>query len=110
MDSDERDIFNYLKTWGKDYVSFKEVCRRAAGKKRFTEDPDWAKPVLQIMYERGILERDVTGRYRVKPKSKRGGSGRWVSPHIASLLKQNGVDVEANSAEDISVEDDLEQP
>lgn len=109
MDSDEREIFNYLKTWGKDYVSVREICRRAAGKKRFGEDPDWAKPILVVMHERGILERDVTGRYRVKPKSKKGGAGRWVSPQIAQLLKQNGVEVEGNTADEISIEEDLEQ-
>jgi len=109
MDSDERDIVNYLKTWGKDYVNVKEICRRAAGKKRYGEDPDWAKPILMVMYERGILERDLTGRYRVKPRRKSGGGGgRWVSPQIAELLKESGVKVE-NNAEEISIEDDLEQ-
>ena len=43
MDSDEREIFHYLKTWGKDFVGAKEVSRRAGSKKRFYENPDWAK-------------------------------------------------------------------
>lgn len=105
MDAYEREVFEYLKTWGKEYVSVKEICRRAGGKARFSEDPDWAKPVLQIMYERGLLERDVTGRYRIKPKAKKGGGGRWVSPHIAELLKKNGVEVDSNESELPNVED-----
>jgi hypothetical protein len=32
MDSDEREIFDCLKTWGADFVNAKEVCRRAGGK------------------------------------------------------------------------------
>lgn len=106
MDSDEREIFNYLKTWGKEYVSVREICRRAGGKKRFHEDPDWAKVILPIMLERGILERDAVGRYRIKPKSKKGGHGRWVSPDIAKLLKEKGVTVEGASSEGTEIADD----
>lgn len=104
MDADERDIFNYLKTWGKDYVGVREICRRAGTKQRFSEEPDWAKPFLQLMLERGILERDAVGRYRIKPKSKKGGHSRWMSPQIAELLKEKGVAVD-NEAETPDLED-----
>jgi hypothetical protein len=99
MDADERDIFNYLKTWGSEFVGVREICRRAGTKKRFHENPEWAKPILQLMTERSILERDILGRYRVKPKPKHGRGGRWVSPDIEKLLKENGVEVESNSTE-----------
>ena len=59
MDADERDIFQFLKTRGTDFVGAMEIARRAGNKKRFYEDPDWAKVVLMRMGERGILERDV---------------------------------------------------
>ena len=49
MDSDERDIFHYLQTWGANFVSAKEICRRAGSKKRYNEDNDWARgPLMQI--------------------------------------------------------------
>ena len=99
MDADERDIFNYLKTWGAEFVGVREICRRAGSKKRYHEDPEWAKPVLQLMAERSILERDILGRYRVKPKPKHGRGGRWIAPDIEKLLKENGVEVESNSTE-----------
>jgi hypothetical protein len=73
MDSDEREIFDCLKTWGADFVNAKEVCRRAGGKKRYAEDNDWAKPILQRMKERNILESDALGRYRIKPVPKKSG-------------------------------------
>ena len=106
MDSDERDIFNYLKTWGTDFVSVKEICRRAAGRKRFSEEPDWAKPILQDMYDRGVLERDVAGRYRIKPKPKaKDHKTRWMSPDIAKLLKEKGVGDEEESGDIPDIED-----
>ncbi len=106
MDAAEREIFDYLKTWGKEFVSVREICRRAGTKKRFHEDADWAKPLLQVMYERGILERDPVGRYRIKPKAKKGGHGRWVSPEIAKLLNEKGVNVEGASSDGSELAED----
>ena len=94
MSSDEREIFHYLKTWGADFVSAKEVSRRAGTKKRYHEDPDWAKPIMLAMVERSILEGDAMGRFRVKPERKKNHKQRWVSPDIEKLLKDNGVEVE----------------
>jgi hypothetical protein len=100
MDSDEREIFHYLKTWGTEYVSAKEICRRATTKKRYHENPDWAKPILMAMAERGIVEGDSLGRFRIKPKRKKGhGGGRWVSPEIEQLLKEKGLEVESKGSE-----------
>jgi hypothetical protein len=104
MDSDERDIFNFLQTWGSEYVGVKEICRRAGTKKRFHEDADWARPVLQKMLENGILERDEAGRYRVKPKDRKHRGGRWVSPDIANILKENGLETDHHSVP-IPIED-----
>ena len=94
MSSDEREIFHYLKTWGAEFVSAKEVCRRAGSKKRYHEDPDWAKPIMLAMADRGILEGDTMGRFRVKPERKSNHKQRWVSADIEKLLKDNGVEVE----------------
>lgn len=98
MDSDERDIFYYLKTWGKEFIGAKEICRRAISKKRYREEPGWAKPILLSMVERGILETDGLGRYRIKPKARKGG-GRWVSPDIEKMLRDKGIEVESKSLE-----------
>ncbi len=107
MDSDEREIFHYLKTWGTEFVSAKEISRRAGSKKRYHSDPDWAKPILMAMVERGVLESDALGRYRIKPKRKKGG-GRWISPDIEKLLKEKGIQVETNGA-DLASDEHYEQ-
>jgi len=94
MDADEREIFYFLKTWGQEYVSTKEIARRAAGKKKFHDNPEWAKPLLMRMQERGLVESDTTGRYRVKPVPRKDKTKRWVSPEIAKILQESGVPVE----------------
>lgn len=97
MDSDERDIFHYLKTWGEEFVGVREICRRAGSKRRFGTDPEWAIVPLQLMTERGILERDSLGRYRIKPKPKKSSGGHWVSPEIEKILASGGVKVESKN-------------
>jgi predicted transcriptional regulator of viral defense system len=99
MNTDEREIFNYLQTWGGEFISVKEVCRRASTKKRYHDDPNWAQPLLQMMAERGLLERNLTGHYRIKPEPKKKHDGRWVSPEIKEILDENGVQVETHSTE-----------
>jgi hypothetical protein len=94
MDAEEREIYYYLKGWKDQYISSREICRRAGGKKRFFREPEWAKPVLTRMVERGILEMDGAGHYRIKPFDEKLGKRkkRWVSPHIAKILRESGRD------------------
>ena len=94
MDSDERGIYEYLRTWGTEYVNAMEIARRATSKKRFYDEPDWAKPVLMRMADRGILEHNMRGCYRVKPLSRKDKSKRWVAPDITKILQESGVEVE----------------
>jgi len=93
MDADEREIYYYLKSWKNVFISGREVCRRAAGKRRYHNDKEWAKPVLARMVEKGILETDAGGHYRLKPIDRKvWTSKRWVSPQIARVLKESGKD------------------
>jgi len=104
MSSDEREIFHYLQTWGVEFISAKEISRRASTKKRYHEDPDWAKPLLMGMAERGVLESDAMGRFRIKPERKKGHKQRWVSPEIEKILNEGGVTVDGE-ATDTAAED-----
>src|SRR5262249_11703925 len=100
MDSDEQDICNYLKSWPRQFISSREICLRAGGKRRFSEDPHWANQVLIRMAERGILETDTSGHFRLKPKEKAGRHKRWVSPQIRKILKESGKKFEGITDED----------
>ncbi len=101
MDADEREIFNFLKTWGTEYINPKEIAKRAGNRKRYYDDPDWAKPVLMRMADRGMLESDMQGRYRVKPLSRRDKNKHVVPPDIAKILQESGLDIEETRDEAI---------
>jgi hypothetical protein len=90
MDSEEREIYFFLKSYRAEFISSREICRRAGGKKRFQKSPEWAKPHLTRMAERGILETDPAGHYRIRPPKDRGGLKRWVSPQVAAILRSSG--------------------
>ena len=94
MDADEREIFRFLKSWGSQFIAAREICRRAGGKKRFQEEPNWAMPTLLRMAGRGILESDATGHFRIKPISRKDKDKLWVVPDIAKIPEESGVKVE----------------
>ena len=91
MDADEKEIFRYLRAEPACFMPAAFICRHAGGKRRHRESPDWAKPVLLRMLERGILEMDASGSYRLKPiPNAEANTRRWVAPHLVELLRKNG--------------------
>ena len=90
MDADERDICNYLKSWPGQFVYGRDIARRAGGKWRFREDPEWANQVLARLVERGIVESDSTGQYRLRAKKEK--PKKWVSPQIKEILEKSSQD------------------
>ncbi|HTL56642.1 MAG TPA: hypothetical protein VL361_13240 [Candidatus Limnocylindrales bacterium] len=90
MDADEREICLYLRGWPGQFVSIAEITRRAGGKRRGRQDPNWALPVLSRLVERGVLEVDSTGHYRFIPRHKKEKKKRFISPHIQKILEKSG--------------------
>jgi hypothetical protein len=106
MDADEREIIQYLQSWGTVFVNAKEIARRASTKKRFNQEPEWARPVLLRLVEQRVVETDPSGRFRLVAESKHDKSAhRWVAPDINKILQEGGVGVE--DAGPIPIEDDL---
>lgn len=93
MDADERDVIMYLKSWNGQFVSGREIARRAAGKRRFQQEPNWSVPVIARLLEQRIIESDSMAHYRLVPEAKREQRRkRWLSPEIKKLLEQTGKD------------------
>lgn len=92
MDADEKQICNYLKGFPGQYISASEICRRASGKKRYREEPRWALMPLAHLVDKGIIEADADGHYRLKPQAKRKRVKRWVSPQVRQILEASGKD------------------
>jgi hypothetical protein len=91
MDATEREIYYYLKAHRRHFIPMREISRRTGSKRRFQSSPDWARPVLDEMARRGILESDKEGAYRLKPMPKPDASGKvWAAPHLAKILKASG--------------------
>jgi hypothetical protein len=93
MDADERDIYHYLQTFGEQFVHAKEIARRAAGKKRFSTEPEWAREPLSRLTDRGVVESDMQSRFRLKPE-KHNKNQKWIAPDINKILQYGGVHVE----------------
>lgn len=109
MDTDERDIFQFLKIWGAGFTAPREISRRAGSKRMFHNNPDWAKPILLRMEERGILESDLQGRFRIKPVGKQKSVEPGAAPDVAQILAESGVAVETGVAGAIAADDYYEK-
>src|SRR6266704_6151136 len=100
MDADEREVGLYLKGWPGQFVSYGEIARRAAGKRRYRQDPNCAGTLLPRMVEKGLLESDSTGHYRLRVVQKREKPKRWVAPHIRKILEQGSKTFEVADTDD----------
>ncbi len=84
MDADEKDICDFLRSWPGQFVSHREICKRAGGKWRYREDQKWALPILTRMVEKGILESDASGHFRLLSEKKE--KKQSISPELQKLL------------------------
>ena len=92
MDADQTEICQFLKSFQDQFVSGKEICRRAGGKWRFREEPTWAMPILRRMLESRVVESDIDGRFRLTQQTtiiKSTKKKMWVSPAIQRILEES---------------------
>src|SRR5262245_46594611 len=112
MDADQIEICQFLRSFPEQFVSGKEICRRAGGKWRFREDPGWALPILRRMLESSIVEADIDGRFRLTQQATHAESKKktkmWISPAIQRILEESGknfgvfdLDQETDTAVDV---------
>jgi hypothetical protein len=95
MEADQAAICQFLNTWPGQFVSRREICRRAGGKWRYREDEYWAIPVLQRMLENRLVEADDAGRFRLMQHAPTDLSNKkklWISPAIRKILQHSGRD------------------
>ena len=105
MQADEKAIVDYLKAFPNTFVSGRELARKVCGKRRYSEDRNWAIPSLRRLVQDGILETDPSGHYRIKQTgSKKKHARQHVSPQILRILKSSGKNFET-----IVIEEDEEE-
>src|SRR5882757_10695033 len=94
MNTDEKAIIDYLKSWPHSFVSGREVARKVGGKARYADDRGWAVPLLARLVTKGWLETDCMGYFRLKREEKKKKLKQYVSPQILRILKSSGKNFE----------------
>jgi hypothetical protein len=90
LTTEEIEILHFLQSFPREFVSAKEISRRAGTKRRAREEPHWVRPFLTRLLHKELIETDDTGRYRCRqPKTER-RKKKWVSPQIAKILQKSG--------------------
>ena len=92
MDAEEREVCDFLKSFPGQFVSGREVARRAGGKWKFHDDPNWAVPVLQRLKDQNVIESNATGQFRLVADLKKEKRKKWIAPHIKKILEESGKD------------------
>ena len=70
LSAEAAEIIAYLKTANGKYVNIAEISRRAGGKRRFEDKPDWAKYLMSPLVDAGMIEVNSRGHYRVPPSGQ----------------------------------------
>jgi len=91
MQTEEREICAYLKSMPGQWVSARDIARRAGGKSRFRDDAHWAVPFLAHLLEKKIIETDATRHYRLITKEDK-KTKKWLSPQLKKILESSGKD------------------
>jgi hypothetical protein len=106
MDAEEKDICDFLRSFPDQYVSQREICRRAGGKWRFREDEKWALPVLIRMVEKGLLNSDASGHFQLVTEKKEDKKKAWLSPQMKKLLEGTGAGADGGGVTEIEDPDE----
>jgi hypothetical protein len=89
MQPEERDICGYLKSLPGQFISAREIARRAGGKSRHRENPHWATPFIAQLLEKKVIETDTAHNYRLIQKEDK-KQKRWISPQMKKILEGSG--------------------
>jgi hypothetical protein len=73
LNSDELEVLDYLKGHKGKFVPVMEICRRAGGRNKFHDNPNWARTLMSRLIDAKFVEANERGHYRIveqnKPKS-----------------------------------------
>lgn len=93
MDTEEREICAYLKSLPGQFISAREIARRAGGKSRHQKNPYWATTFLAHLVEKKVIDKNASGHYCLAAKDSRKDSRKkWVSPQMKKILASSGKD------------------
>jgi len=86
LSSDELQILDYLRGWDEKFISMMEVCRRAGGRRKYEEAPEWAKGLMGRLVEAGMVQVNERGHYRIKTdrNSSQAAARARISPKKTS--------------------------
>jgi|WetSurMetagenome_2_1015567.scaffolds.fasta_scaffold579822_1 hypothetical protein len=66
MNTEEKEIYEFLKQFVGRFVTVLEVSQRAGNRNRYAQDKNWAQPILRRMELDGFVESNEMGEYRAR--------------------------------------------
>jgi hypothetical protein len=91
LSCDELEILDYLKLWPEKFIPLGEICRRAGGRRKFRDDPSWARSLMSRVVDAGLIKVNERGHYLIMrdEKSAPPAGKRHAAPKPPPPLKRS---------------------
>ena len=80
LSAEALEIIAYLKTARGKFVSMPEISRRAGGRRRFEESAGWAKNLMSLLLDAGLIQVNARGHYRVRTNAQPHAPAKPAAP------------------------------
>src|SRR5690242_17205033 len=80
LSSDELDILHYLRGWNGKFITLMEISRRAGGRRRYEESPNWPNGLMTRLVEAALIEVNERGHYRLLENEDYFPPGTAIAP------------------------------
>jgi len=68
MTYEETNVLNFLGETPETWFSRREIARKAVHRREYEENPNWAVAPISALLLRGLIENNVSGNYKFKPR------------------------------------------
>ena len=106
MNSEEKQIIDFLKPCPGVFFSVREIGKKAGTRRQFNDNPEWARPHLKFLAAKGHLESNPLGQFCFIPSEEKKKKIYKVGDHLKPIsaeeakkaLEQDGRPPGANLA------------
>jgi len=85
MNSEEKQILDFLQPCPNVFFSHREIGKKAGTRRQFGLDPDWARPHLKHLAAKGHLKTNPLGQFCFVPSEERDKKVYKIGGHVKSI-------------------------
>jgi hypothetical protein len=88
MNFEEKQILDFLKPCPRVFFSVREIGKKAGSRRQHTENPEWPRPHLVFLTQKGHLQSNPMGQYCYIPTEERKRRVYKTGDHLKPLTPE----------------------